>query len=553
VLLPDAAPVVISYSAILTNAVTPGQIVPNTAALEYVTAPSGGATLGGSDSAEIRGGFSVLLDKQVVGSSLPETGSGFFDPARPDIAAGETVTYRLTATIQEGTQRLVFRDTLPAGLVPEAASVFFVDPSITGAAPVITIGGQNVTVDFGVIVNTGNNMLGDRVIVDVTARRDPSQPAGTALFNNATVTIAAPDGSNPATAGDNTGIDAVAAVLVFDKQASPAAVARGNAITYTLTLRHAANSTAPAYEVLIEDPLGEGALRLVAGSVTASAGSVVAGNAPGDRSIAVALPVLLPGEVLTVTFQALAAGVPIPDGNALNTAAFASNSARGPLPPGFNLPAGGRDSAVVSIASSSPAAEDRLLEAYDEVFRRIGRNAIDAPIILVGTAEPGASVSLSLRDAQGGPINIVGITADVSGHWVASPIAVGAGPRADEAAFAAAQALAGRERAPAPPLPPPPAPPPTPASAPYTVLASEAPAAFDQRVLADGVRVTFGGTLQPGGIFVAAPDGAGAVAAPLAASAARDQLGLALPQSLAWNRFALVFARATAAASVAAR
>jgi hypothetical protein len=93
-----------------------------------------------------------------------------------------------------------------------------------------------------------------------------------------------------------------------------------------------------------------------------------------------------------------------------------------------------------------------------------------------------------------------------------------------------------------------------PTSAPYTVQASETPAAFDTRAAMDGVRATFGGALQPGGFFTTATESpAPAANAQLGTAVDRQQTGLQAPQSLAWNRFALDFAAAAAAASVAAR
>jgi uncharacterized repeat protein (TIGR01451 family)/fimbrial isopeptide formation D2 family protein len=558
VLLPDAAPIMIMYRAAFTDAIEPGQIVPNTADLGYSTAPTDGRPFADSDSEEVRGNFGVLLDKTIFATSLPETGSAFFDPSRPDIAAGESITYRLVATLNEGTQTLVIRDAMPAGLVAESARVVALGAGIIAGPPTITIAGSSVVFDFGTIVNTGAVALGDTIEVEIVARRDASQPAGAVLTNGASVTVTSPsDPSVILTAGDSVSVDAVAAVLAFDKTAAPLSVALGNTITYTLVLSHAPGSTAPAYEVVLADPLSDASVRLVVGSVVASAGTVVSGNNGGDSTVRVELPVLLPGQTLTVTFQALAVGVPIPDGNSINTASFDSNSAPGPLPPGFGIPVGGNDSAVVAIASSAVEGRGGLLDAFNDAFRRTQRNVLDVPAILAGTAQPGAAVALRVQDASGAPINIVGVTADAGGHWMANPIATVAPGARDDGALAEALYLAGRQRTgEAIALPLPPAPPqiPTPTTAPYTVQAAEAPAAFDQRAGMDGVRVTFGGAVQPGGIFVAAPDAPASVGTtPITAFTNRDQTGLQAPQSLAWNRFALDFAAATTAASVAAR
>jgi hypothetical protein len=167
-------------------------------------------------------------------------------------------------------------------------------------------------------------------------------------------------------------------------------------------------------------------------------------------------------------------------------------------------------------------------------------------------------VALALRDSNGAPIATIGLTADVGGQWVSGPISTGAGPQPNAAAFAEAQSLAGRQGgagggaalassvagAPAP----------TPTSAPYTVLTSEAPAAFDLRAPMDGVRVTFAGAVQPGGAFTGAPEASGQVAAaPTAAAVQRELAGLTAPGSLAWNRFAIDFAASAAVAAAPGR
>ncbi len=510
----------------------------------------------------MRGEFALSLDKQIVATSLPETGSQYFDPTLPDLAAGETVTYRLTATLSEGTQRLVITDTLPPGLVAESARLVSLGTGIAAGPPSITILGGRVAFDFGTVVNTGDNATGDEVVVEIVARLNAGPNAGALLTNAAQAEVTSPtDPGAPGgtlVANDAVGAEAVAAVLVFDKQAGPATVGLGEPITYTLVLSHAVNSTAPAYEVVLSDPLSEASLQLIPGSVVASLGTVAIGNGAGDTSVRVTLPVLLPGQVLTVTFQARAVGIPIPDGIAPNTAVFAGTSAPGDIPPGFLRPVNGQDTAAVQIASGAPPAGGSLLGEFDEAFRRIGQNTLNVPAILAGTAQPGASVAVALRDSNGAPIATIGLTADVGGQWVSGPISTGAGPQPNAAAFAEAQSLAGRQGGAGGGVGLPPsvaaAPAPTPTSAPYTVLTSEAPASFDLRTPMDGVRVTFAGAVQPGGAFTGAPDATGQVAAaPTAAAVQRDIAGFTAPGSLAWNRFALDFAASAAVASAPGR
>jgi len=560
VLLPDAPPIIITYRAAFTDAIEPGQVVPNLATLDYASAPNLAArNLGDEAEASVRGEFVLALTKDIVATSLPETGSGYFDPALPDIAAGETVTFRLTATIAEGTQRLIIDDTLPPGLITESARLVSLGAGIAGGAPTITIQDGRVVFDFGTIVNNGDNVAGDQVVMEIVARLNPNPPAGTLLTNNATAQVLAPtDPAAPGgtlTATDAASAEAVAAVLVVDKQVAPTTVGLGEPITYTVVLSHAGSSTAPAYEVVLQDPLSDASLELIAGSVTASFGTVEIGNAAGDTVVRVTVPVLMPGQVLTVTFQARAIGIPIPDGIAPNTAVFGSTSAPGAVPPGFLRAESGQDTAQVQIASGTPPPDGGgLLADYDDAFRRIARNVIPAPTVLSGTAAPGASVTLGLMNAFGEQITIVGVMADTGGNWMANPIPSGPGPRPDGQDGAALRSLAGRQSEPAGASALSQAEPALIANAntaPFTVVAGEAPAAFDTRAGMERLHLTFGGTVQAGGVFVGAPSSQGLVAA--AAAASTQALTPTAPASLAWNRFALDFAAATAAASVVGR
>lgn len=562
VLLPDAPPVVITYRAALSDAIEPGQVVINRANLDYSTAVANGRAFTDYAEASIQGEINLLLSKRIVATSLPETGSGMFDPDLPDLAAGETATYWLTATLGEGTQRLLIRDSLPAGLVPETARLVSVGAGISASPPIITISGSDVTFDFGTVMNSGNNTVGNAVVVEIVARLGAGPVAGTVLTNAGSAEVSAPHtppgpgGTLTATA--TASAEAVAAVLLFEKTPGVEGAALGEAVLYTLKLSHAAASTAPAYDIVLTDPLSDASLALIPGSVVTSAGAVEVGNSGGDRSIRVTVPVLMPGEILTVTFQARAVGIPTPDGIATNTAAFASTSAAGALPPGFARPDGGTDTAEVRIAGGAPFAERAPLASFEEAFRRIGRNAVEAPILLAGTAQPGAAVALFLRDAQGAPVTVVGLMADVGGNWIANPISGSGSPAANGQALADVQHVVGRDRggSGAALLPPPATSPaaPTPGNTPFTIAAEATPAAFDTRGGMDGLRVNFGGALQPGGAFIGDPANPGIVASASTADAvARDQVGYGAPTSLAWNRFALDFAASAARAGVAAR
>lgn len=557
---------VVTYTVRFADTVQHGQRIGNTATLGYDSNPgSGGAQGMGSASApELLVNMPIALTKAIVATSLPDTGSAAFNPAVPDIAAGETVTYRLTATLSEGTQRLVIADTLPAGLVPESAARISIGAGISAVAPEIRRDGQLVSFDFGTVVNAGNIVGGDDVVVQVVARLAPVVAAGTPLVNAAVATVDGPDVPNSTQRAEAFAVaEVIAPQLVLAKVADLKSVMIGNTVGYTLTLSHAPGSSGPAYDVVIADPLSEPAVRLVAGSVATSSGSVTLGNAAGDSAIRVTVPVLLPGQVVTVGFRALAISAPQPDGLVPNVGSFNASSAPGVLPPGFDRPLSGSADALVRVSGGGggvpPASlvTEGLFSGYADEFRRLRDNAFTAPAIFAGSSQPGAAVMLHLRDSEGGPITMMGVVADIGGHWIANPMQSGISGPADPNGLQLVRGLAGRpegEDTILPP-PPPPRPAPTPTTMPYTLLADHTPASFDTRgTNTDVARLTFAGSIQPGGLFAGSPEAPGiAAAGAVGAALQKDLRGLAAPMSLGWNRFALDFAAATAAASVAGR
>jgi len=431
VLLPTDPSVTVTFQARFSDAIEPGQVVTNTATVSFESAPGPISRPGSdSDSASVEGRFTVALDKEIIGTSLPGTGSGFFDPLRPDVAIGEVITYRIVATLSEGTQRVLITDLLPPGLVPETAVIDAVGaglpPGLAGRAGLIA--GQVVTFDLGTVVNAGNNAPGDGTItILVTARVAdvPSNQSGTLLENGATVTVSPVSGGPgaPITAGDSAGADVVVPDLVIDKAADRPFAVVGEAVTYTLTLAHAPGSTAPAYSVVLGDALTGTALRLVVGSVTTTFGAIESGNGGGDTAVRITAPELALGQTIRVTFQAVPIAVPPPSGQAPNTADFTAASAPDG-PPGFVRPFAGSDTAVIIVNSGfidgGPFdgfdALDRFL-AEQAAFRVPGAAA--APVYS-GTATPGAAVTFQVRDATGAVAGFETRYADLGGNWIVS-------------------------------------------------------------------------------------------------------------------------------------
>jgi fimbrial isopeptide formation D2 family protein/uncharacterized repeat protein (TIGR01451 family) len=538
----------ISFRAEVLPTTPGGATITNTATSSFDSAPGpGGRPDGGNATASIPG--SPSLEKTIISTSNPDTGSDKFDPTLPDLTIGEKLTYRLVLTLPQGlTQNVSITDLLPTGLTPLDARLVSIGTGLSTTAQSIGFSGQSITATFGNVTNSTGAPIGaeDRITIEVDARvKDlPGLVAGDKLTNaaQANFTINGRTGSFGATAS----AEVVEAKLAIDKQVTPTIVSLGETFTYSVVLTHQAASTAPAYTIMVQDLLTDPNLQLQAGSVTSSAGTISTGNGAGDKTIKVNLARLMPGEVLSISFQAKAISMPLPDGVAINTATFNHLSTPESLPSGFIRSGLGSDSANIQIATPSPKGpEGSPLFAYDEVFRRVRYGSFELPIILAGTADPGSSVGLEIKDATGAPVSVVGITADVGGHWMAPPIFTSAAPNEDLDARAALRSLAGRETAPmgetrlSQPLPA--AWLPTTTSAPYTVVTSEAAPAFLKEVFRRSVDVTFNGVIDSEGAVTGDPRQS-FLAERSTSSTWSSKQAIASPGSVVWNNFARDFA-----------
>jgi fimbrial isopeptide formation D2 family protein/uncharacterized repeat protein (TIGR01451 family) len=366
--------VVITYQAKLLDSVTPAQLLSNTATLVYDSNPADPATPGSPTPAEDLASrnygtqdtetrtvvLAPTIDKSVAGTGDTNSGSAFGIPANPDAAPGETVTYRLTVTVGEGTQRLVISDSLPTGLTFTGASVETIGSTISGSslavgAAATSVAGGTYSFDFGTIVNVGDNDrdAGDTITILVNARVAANAVAGTTLTNTAKVETYAPGGGKPGlgSATDPAAIDVVRPDLVIVKDASPGTRDAGDLVTYTVTLSHAAGSTAAAYNLALQDILPAG-VSLVAGSATASAGTASISGGTLSYSLGTFLRTDAP---IVITYQGRLAASVVDGQSIINTAEITYASA----------PANG-----ASVTESDPAPV--LVDIVNSVNKTLG-------------------------------------------------------------------------------------------------------------------------------------------------------------------------------------
>eukprot|EP01037_Dinobryon_pediforme_P002013 gene2015-2051_t len=190
-LLSGDQPIVVTYQAKLADSVVNGQTITNTANLTYSNAASGGVTYTGSSQQTLT---AHLVDQFSKTFSSASQGGG--NLVLPD----ETITFDLTATLARGTQGLVLTDTLPTGLTAVSAKVISegnATSTTLHTGDLVAASGQNLTLDFGTVVNPGSSTTapGDQIVVRVTATVDHNAPIGSTITNFGTLKASVPGGA----------------------------------------------------------------------------------------------------------------------------------------------------------------------------------------------------------------------------------------------------------------------------------------------------------------------------------------------------------------------
>lgn len=296
--------------------VPPNTGVPGTATCER--------NFSGSATAPI-GVTPVTLGKSVVATSLGYTGDGQVRPGVADLAIGETATFRITATIPEGTApQVVITDVVPSTAVGRmevlSGSVVSTGSGMTIATPsplpVITdaqLGdgiADTISFNFGQVVNpVGNNTpTPQTIVVEVIARLvDHADNANNdQLTNNANVQFG-PGLNGSASAG----VDVVEPLLGIQKSSPTTTGQAGDVANFTVTVQHQAGSNMQARALRILDVLpSPSGLSLNLASVTpsvAGAGCVPAPvftNASAGNTVDVGVDYLPLDCVLTIAYSA---------------------------------------------------------------------------------------------------------------------------------------------------------------------------------------------------------------------------------------------------------
>lgn len=266
--LDPAGTFALQYRVTLDVTANLGDLLTNTAAINYDSAPGANANQrAGSDN----NGSQVAVDLGTVAKTLG-------GPLTEKIV-GEKIPFEVTITIPQGTtDPLVLTDTLPAGLSLDMSSVVATSssgdlsientPVLVNAVPTtaaIVVGqSQVLTFTFGEVINSNTNGGVDETITltyEAFVLDTADNVDGTTHVNTATIDFGGFGSDGPASAP---AVTVEEPDLLLQKTTS---YTSGNTATYTIRVENnASSSRASAHEVVITDVLPAG-MNYAAGEV----------------------------------------------------------------------------------------------------------------------------------------------------------------------------------------------------------------------------------------------------------------------------------------------
>ncbi|PIE90914.1 MAG: hypothetical protein CR997_03400 [Acidobacteria bacterium] len=325
--LAQGATATVSFNVTIGSSVSPAAAIDNQATLEWESLSASDQPLdtppnntlgvertgdtsdpgGTANTYTHNGSATFTINSAAVSKAIQAINPG---PAAPNITAGDTVTYRLSVTLPEGTTPdLVLTDVLPAGLVYQNATLDTTGYNGTVALGAVTSDnntatGETVTIPLGTAVTTGDNITTNNTFfVDVTALVD-----GSLAVNNGLPTVQNKENSVSLDYTGNTGTITGTASTSFGepeldvtKTMSPdSGLSAGDEVTVTIVVQN--TGTAPAYDIEVTDVINDNSEDLF------DATTIAEGTTPAGYTYSYSNP--------TVTYTA-AANTPLAVGNSV--------------------------------------------------------------------------------------------------------------------------------------------------------------------------------------------------------------------------------------------
>jgi len=256
--LPPEQTVTVYMTATLTGA-TAGDTVDNVAAVTYSSLPGGeGRDYADDDDASLPMGSVVSVIKELCPCM-----------ADFDFAVGEHIAFRVRVDIKElKTLDVVVTDTLPDSLSPirddcqvisgNAGLVFYEAGTSTVKSDYNVPGGsgQEIVFELGDVDNPPNgNDDDDYIDIDIHALvlNTDDNSSGQTVVNG--VEVEWRENSDAMSASDSADADIVEPDLEILKSVDRAEATVGDEVVYTLTVSHTPDSTATAYDIVVQDML----------------------------------------------------------------------------------------------------------------------------------------------------------------------------------------------------------------------------------------------------------------------------------------------------------
>jgi LPXTG-site transpeptidase (sortase) family protein len=325
--VPAGESVVVDFSPVIQNSITPGQVVGNSGTSTWTS-------LSGSVSGERTGAGGVddytattptvnFTSDGTVGITKQLTDTSAIYTSGSNVAIGEVVTYALLVTFPEGTTPAdTVLDDLPAGLAVVAGSPQVITTAAASGGLLTadfngSIGAQNITTDTSdggsvqfdytnVVVDDDNDATNNTILLSFQARVIDvlANQAGTTISNVATNQV----GVNPATSSNTVDVTVVEPAITFGKTivSTPTPLDAGGVVHYQISFANAAGAST-AMDVHITDALAAALLLPSTGApdlvITPSAGVTGVTNNSTTSSIDITVASVPAGESVVVDFS----------------------------------------------------------------------------------------------------------------------------------------------------------------------------------------------------------------------------------------------------------